>query len=313
MGGIGVVLNPNAAGNRGRGREVDRLGEIVAGSGEVAVTANLAELELTLRRFHQCGFDVIAVCGGDGSMCHTVSRVVQIWGEWRLPDFVALRGGTINNIARTIGGPARPDEMLEGIVAAYEAGRPLAGVERPLIRVNGSLYGNVVGAGLITGFLEHYYRARNPGPLAAVRLLARCGLSWLVGGKLIDAVVPRLAARAQCDGEVLPFEVFTLVLAGSVSHIGLGITPFYLSGRKKGYFHVMAGPATAGQLLGRVPRFRRGFPAGLDTLYDNMAQRFRVEFASPQSYTIDGELFGPVLVLELESGPTVRFLKGEAR
>ncbi len=312
MGGIGVVLNPNAAGNRGAGREVDRFREIVADNGEVVVTADLAELEVALRRFHDRGFDLVAVCGGDGSMCHAVSRVVQIWGEWRLPDFVALRGGTINNIARTVGGPARPDAMLQGIVAAYTGGRPFASVDRPLIRVNGSLYGNVVGAGLITGFLEHYYRGRNPGPVSAAGLLVRCGISWLAGGKLIDAVVPRLAARAQCDGEVLPFDAFTIVLASSVSHIGLGVTPFYLSGRKRGYFHVLAGPATPGQLLGRVPRFWRGFPATLDSLYDNMAQRFRVEFASPQSYTIDGELFDPVSVLELESGPTVRFLKGES-
>jgi len=313
MGGIGVVLNPNAAGSRGPGCEVERLTQLIGGSGEVAVTADLDELEAVLRRFHDNGFDIVAVCGGDGSMCHAVSRIVHIWGEWRLPDFVALRGGTINNIARTVGGPARPDEMMEGIVAACTAGRPLASVDRPLIRVNGSLYGNVVGAGLITGFLEHYYRARKPGPLSAAALLARCGLSWMVGGKLIGAVVPRISARAQCDGEVLPFDVFTIVLASSVSHIGLGITPFYLSGRKRGYFHVLAGPASTGQLLGRVPRFRRGFPAGLDSLYDNMAQRFRVEFTSPQSYTIDGELFGPVSVLELESGPTVRFLKGETR
>ncbi|MBI5506297.1 MAG: hypothetical protein HY899_15995 [Deltaproteobacteria bacterium] len=311
MGGIGVVLNPNAAASRGPGCDVARLAELVGGSGEVVVTGDLAELDVALRRFHERGYDIVAVCGGDGSMCHAVSRVVQIWGEWQLPDFVALRGGTINNIARTIGGPARPDAMMAGIVAAYTAGRALARVERPLIRVNGSLYGNVVGAGLITGFLEHYYRAANPGPLSAAGLLLRCGISWLVGGKLIDAVVPRLAARAQCDGEVLPFDAFTIVLASSVSHIGLGVTPFYLSGRKHGYFHVLAGPATPGQLLGRVPRFRRGFPAGLDTLYDNMAQRFRVEFASPQSYTIDGELFPPVPVLELESGPTVRFVKGE--
>lgn len=310
MAGIGVVVNPNAAGSHGPGRSVERLKEIVADFGDVAATADLAELDETLRGFHERGFDVIAVCGGDGSMCHAVSRVVQIWGEWQLPSFVALRGGTINNIARTIGGPARPDAMLQAIVAGYTNGSRMTAVERPLIRVNGSLYGNVVGAGLITGFLQQYYKGKNPGPFSAARLVGRCAMSWFVGGKLIQAVAPKLKARAQCDGEVLPFDAFTIILAASVSHIGLGVTPFYLSGRKRGYFHVLAGSASAGQLLSRVPRFRKGFPAGLDNLYDNMAQRFRVEFASPQSYTIDGELFGPVLVLELESGPTVRFLRG---
>jgi diacylglycerol kinase family enzyme len=135
-------------------------------------------------------------------------------------------------------------------------------------------------------------------------------MSWVAGGEFIRRIVPTLKGRAECDGAPLSFDEYTLVLASSVRHIGLGVQPFYLSGRKEGYFHVLAGPASPGQLLRRLPRFRRGFPAGLDTLYDNMARRFRIEFAEPQSFTVDGELFPNVRVLTIEAGPAVRFIRG---
>lgn len=310
MAGIGVVVNPRASGNRGRSGAAARLAAVVGADGEVVETENLEALEATLRRFHDRGFDVIAVSGGDGSLCHAISRAVPLWGEDGLPPFVALRGGTINNVSRTIGGPTRPEALLGKVMSGYRARRPFATMDRPLLRANGEIYGSIVGAGLITHFLEEYYEGRDPGPARAAGMLVRCGISWLGRGSYIRRIVPVLEGSAECDGEALPYTSFTLVLASSVGHIGLGVRPFYLSGRKRGYFHVLAGPATPGQLLSRLARFRRGFPADLDTLYDNMARRFRIEFAEPQSFTVDGELFPAVRTLVVEAGPAVRFVRG---
>ncbi len=310
MAGIGVVVNPRASGNRGRSGAAARLAAVVGADGEVVETENLDALDATLRRFHERGFDVLAVSGGDGSLCHAISRAVQLWGEDGLPPFVALRGGTINNVSRTIGGPSRPESLLGKVMSSYRSHRPFTTMDRPLLRANGEVYGTIVGAGLITHFLEEYYEGRDPGPAKAAGMLMRCGVSWLTGGAYIRRIVPVLEGSAECDGEALPYTRYTLVLASSVGHIGLGVRPFYLSGRKRGYFHVLAGPPTPGQLLTRLPRFRRGFPAGLDTLYDNMARRFRIEFAEPQSFTVDGELFPAVRDLVVEAGPAVRFVRG---
>ena len=310
MAGIGVIVNPLASGNRVRPGTAARLAAVVGADGEVVETENLAALDAALHHFRDRGFDVLAVSGGDGSLCRAISMAVGVWGEDNLPPFVALRGGTINNVSRTIGGSARPEAYLGKVMSSYRARRTFATMERPLLRVNGSIYGSIVGAGLITHFLEEYYEGGNPGVASAAGLLLRCGLSWLGRGEFIGRVVPTLKGRAECDDDVLPFEEFTLVLASSVRHIGLGVQPFYLSGRKRGFFHVLAGPPTPGQLLSRLPRFRRGFPAGLDTLYDNMARRFRIEFAEPQSFTVDGELFPSVRALTVEAGPAVRFVRG---
>ncbi|HYC57158.1 MAG TPA: diacylglycerol kinase family protein [Candidatus Binatia bacterium] len=310
MPGVGVIINPHASGNRRRPGTAQRLATIVGDDGDVLVTQDLNELDRGLRSFHDRDFGIVAVSGGDGSMCYVVSRAIEIWGADRLPMFVALRGGTINNIARSVGGAARPEVMMSRVMDEYRGGGRWQIVERPLLCVNGSVYGSIVGAGLITHFLDKYYAAERPSPATAAALLIRCGISWLARTDFINQVVPRIPGRARCDETPLPFGAFTLILASSATHIGLGVRPFYLSGRKHGYFHLLAGDPTPGQLLSRLGHFWRGFPAGLSTLYDSMARYVRVEFVEPQAYTVDGELLPPVAVLEIESGPTAQFIAG---
>jgi diacylglycerol kinase family enzyme len=311
MAGIGVILNPRASGNRRRPRRVERFRTIVGADGEVVATRDLTDLDETLARFHDRGFDIIAVCGGDGSFYHAVSRVVRIWGSDALPLLLPLRGGTINNLARTIRSRRRrPESMLAHVVKDFRHGRTHEVTQRDLISVNGTDYGYIIGAGLIVNFLRLYYSGKKPGPIRAFRLLAELGLSNIFGTSLIRGVVKPFEADIDCDGERVPFRAFTMMLASTVAHIGLGVKPFYLSARKRGYFHVLAGPASATQLLGRLARFFRGFPANLDQLHDTMAREVTIEFSEPTAYTINGELLDPVWVLKLATGPRVSFISG---
>jgi len=311
MAGIGVIVNPHARGNRHRLRRVGRFQSILGDDGEVVATANLDELEAALRGFRQREVEVVAVCGGDGSFYHALSRIIAIWGEDNLPLLLPLRGGTINNLARTIGSRRRrPESMLAHVVRDYRGGRTHEVTQRDLILVNGKDYGYIIGAGLITNFLRLYYSGRRPGPLRAFWLLFVLAVSYCFGTSLVTGVVKPFEADVLCDGERVPFRSFTMLLASTVAHIGLGVRPFYLSARKRGYYHVLAGPSTAGQLFTRLWRFFRGVPADLDSLYDNMARSLVIEFAEPQAFTINGDLCEAVSRLELEPGPRVSFISG---
>jgi diacylglycerol kinase family enzyme len=231
------------------------------------------------------------VCGGDGSFHHAVSRALAIWGEADMPLLLPLRGGTINNLSRTLGARRRrPESMLAHVVKDHRQGQTHEIKQRDLIRVNGEHFGYIVGAGLIVNFLlafSHVFRT-----------------------SLIKGVVKSFEADVVCDGERVPFRAFTLLLASTVAHIGLGVRPFYMSARKRGYYHLLGGPSTPGQLLSRLYRFFRGYPADLDTLYDNMARNVVVKFAEPQAFTINGDIYDPVGVLQLEPGPRVSFISG---
>ena len=110
MAGIGVVVNPYARGNKRKPNRAGRLQTLLGEDGLVVATRNFDELDATLRRFREIGIDILAVCGGDGSFYHVVTRALTIWGDDKLPLLLPLRGGTINNLARTIGSRRRRPE-----------------------------------------------------------------------------------------------------------------------------------------------------------------------------------------------------------
>ncbi|MFT4570531.1 MAG: diacylglycerol kinase (ATP) [Hyphomicrobiaceae bacterium] len=305
---VGVIVNPHASGNRRCPDRAEKLRGIVGSHGVVRETKDLSDLDGALEEFRDSEIEVLALCGGDGSISHGLSRALSIWGPQQLPRVVVLRAGTINNISRSVGGPVRAEKGLEAMLAGLAAGREPTICRRAMIQVNGERSGFIIGAGLITHFLELYYEGARPGPFRAAFLLVVLGCSYLIGGKRIHSVVPTVAGRVENDDQVLPQRGFTLILASTVESIGLGVRPFYLAGRKPGFFHVLAGDPTAGQLLLRLWHFWRGFPPRLDPLYDGPARRLKVSFETPQRYTIDGELFGPDDELVLETGPTIEFL-----
>ena len=158
----------------------------------------------------------------------------------------------MNNLARSLGKHRRsPEAVLAAVVEARKAGETLDTVELDLMRVNGREYGYTVGAGMIVRFLTLYYEARRPGPAVALWLLARLGLSYFLHTSMIARVAQPIAAEVMCDAEKLPFSAYTLLLASTIPHLGLGARPFYRAG-SAGRFHLLAGESDPGD--GEVAR-----------------------------------------------------------
>ena len=311
MAGIGVVINPHARGNRRKPRRRKLFEAIVGDVGTVVETGDLQELDAALAAFHAGNIEVLAVCGGDGSVFHLLSRAIDLWGEDALPPLLPLRGGTINNLSRSIGARIRrPEAMLAHVVEGLRGGRAPVLAHRDLIRVNRRDYGYVVGVGAVVRFLDLYYRARRPGPLSAFVLLVRLGLSWMFKTASIKEVMEPVEAEVCCDGSRLPFAGYSILIAASVAHLGLGVRPFYLSGTVPGRYHLLAGPSSAGRLLARLGHFALGLPARLDDLHDTAAGEVKAEFSRPQPITINGDILEPVTCLHLEAGPRVAFVSG---
>jgi diacylglycerol kinase family enzyme len=310
--GIGVIINPHARGNRRAPRRLARFRAIVGSDGEVVATESLAALDETLARFHDGGIDVLAVCGGDGSFHTVVSRALTVWDDGHFPLLLPLRGGTINNLSHSIGARRRRAErMLAHVVRDYRRGHTHDTAYGNLFIVNGRYYGYTVAVGMVVNFLRLYYAGKRPGPARAAWLLARLGVSYFLGTSLIKGVAKPIVADITCDGERLPFRQYTLLIASAVSHVGIGLKPFYLAGRKREGFHLLAGPSTPWELLTRLWRFYRGFPANLASLHDDLARSVRIELAEPQAFTINGDIFEePVSVLEIESGPRMKVIRG---
>jgi diacylglycerol kinase (ATP) len=308
--GIGVLVNPRAGGNRRAAARAERLGRVVGNAGWVRVTNNLDHLDEVAQECWRRNVDVVAVCGGDGTYCRTLSALVRAYRDRPLPRFLPLRAGTMNTVARAIGAPAwQPERMLAAVVAGYREGYPLALAEHPLLCVNGSTFGFMAGCGVVVGFLRAYYDAPQRGGLGAAAVLAHLIGSALVGGPLAREAFQWVEARVFCDGEPIGCKRFSVIYASTIEDIGLGFRPTYRARERPGHFQVFAGPIGARELVRRLVRIRRGLPTGSASIHDALVRRLEVDFHAPSSYMIDGEIMAPAAGLVVEPGPMLRIIR----
>jgi diacylglycerol kinase family enzyme len=309
MPGIGVVVNPQAGGNRGISDRALRLGHLVGPNGWVRETTTVDALPEVAVECRQTGVDVLAVCGGDGTFGQTLSALVRAYGGRPLPSFLPLRAGTMNTVARSIGCRAwQPERMLAEVVADYRSGRPLADFEHQLLSVNGESFGFMVGAGVVVGFLRAYYDNELRGPVGAAQVLGRLVVSALTGGDAARRAFEWVGARMERDGVRVPFERFSVVYVSSIEEIGLGFKPTYRARERRDRFHVFAGPIDAVELVRCLPRIRRGVATGSRQVYDATAGRLVVEFDSPSPYMMDGDIMPAAERLVIEPGPVLRVI-----
>jgi hypothetical protein len=305
--GFGVVVNPHAGGRRRGSRHTRRLVDIVGGDGWVYETATVAELDDVAREFHRRGIDVLAVCGGDGSFFPCLSACIRCYDAEPLPAFLPLRAGTVNTIARAIGGPkARPEAVLRRAVQRYRCGAAPSLRSWPLLCTNRTHHGFMTGAGTIVSFLEAYYQSPLPGTFAAARLMLRLVTSALNGGGFANQLFRWVDAGITCDGQAVPFAQFSAIYASTIKDIGLGFRPTYRGGEQLDTFHFLAGPLTVRETARCLPRIRRGVATDSPLLYDRLARKAVIEFRSPTPYMMDGDLLAPVSTLTIEAGAVLR-------
>ena len=241
----------------------------------------------------------------------TLSALRRYYPDGGLPLFLPLRAGTMNYVARSIGcmrgGPAH---VLAHVARDYRRGRTHDVVERHLLLVNDEHAGFVVGCGVVVNYLRLYYSAPRAGPLTASRLIVRLLGSALAGTSLVRGVFRRVEADIDCDDERVPFRTFTVILAGTVTHVALGFKPMYLAARKRNHFHLLAGPAGPLKLARKIVRFRRGFPLEEPELYDNLVRSATIRFAAPTWFMMDGDILDPVPILRLRTGPLLSMIRG---
>jgi diacylglycerol kinase family enzyme len=313
--GIGVIVNPHARHNRkGAGARERRLADILGSDGDVRVTPTLEHVTQVAREFAARDIDILAICGGDGSDHCTLTAFHRVYDGRPLPLLLPLRAGTINYIAdATAGRRGSPEQVLARVVRDYRHGHTHVTTERDVLRVTTgetAELGFLLSFGTAVNFLRAYYALDTQGPWAATKLLGRMMASAVFGTHISRAVFQAIEADIDCDGEPLPFRLYTFFFAATVDQIALGFKPTYLALRKRGFFHVIGGPIAARRLVRRAARIYRGFPTGEPELYDNVGQRLAIRFARPTHIMLDGDIVEPVEACEVDVPFRVTLVRG---
>jgi diacylglycerol kinase family enzyme len=309
VGGIGVITNPRSRKNRKNPRLVHQLAYVLGEQGHVAAPNDLDALEDVARYFKKREIEVLAINGGDGTAHVALTAFVKVYGDTPLPKIALLRGGTMNTVATGLGIRGRPDGLLGALVRRYHLGEPFAVVERNLLRV-GDHVGFLFGVGLATNFLEIYYKGQEPSPWKAFKLVMRCVFSAIIGGRFIKRITRPLEVCVEVNGKPWITQRFLALVAGTVTHVGLGLRPFLQVVRHPGQVQFMGFACTILRVAMLLPRARRGLPLEHPEVFTELGKRIVMTSEVPMAYTIDGDMYQGDKTLVMEVGPRVELIVG---
>lgn len=205
---LGLVVNPWAKGASDPQlparlqAQAERAGAVC----QVAVTQKPEDLPQAAAALSAFGMDVLAVCGGDGTLMTTLSAMTALEeaADAALPPLLLLPAGTMNTVAKNLGLPPRPEALLQAALTA--AARGLSAVphwpqDTLRVRTYGetphdpeSLQSNLDAArdsatGEAHGAAAAAHRVLDESEIAALPQRERCGFlfSGAMGARFLSA------------------------------------------------------------------------------------------------------------------------------
>lgn len=312
MPGIALLLNPRAKRHQRDPALATRLTRQLHDQGLVFRAKSLQELTQVAEELRRREVDVVAVAGGDGTNHLTISELVQVYGDARLPYFALLRGGTMNTTANSFGISRRkPETLLARYLSMYSRHgfEPMRFVESHVLQVHDRC-GFIFGTGAIHGFIAEYNRRPERSAAWAAKVLSTAIASAAVGGEVIQRVAARWCGHVSFeDGSAFPDRDYLTVGASTCGQIGLGFRPFYRSTELPGYLHFLGIHCSPSSFIQGLGKIRQGKALGGNRTYEKLAKEAHlIARDGVVRYTLDGDVYAHEGPLRVACGPRIRIL-----
>lgn len=302
MAGIGIILNPHSSSNRRNPERIRHLAFIVGDKGSCHATQDVLDVQQIAGEFKERCIDILGISGGDGTIHHTLSTFIEVYGAQPLPNIALLRGGTMNNVAFAVGVKGTPESILSNLIVKYHEGASFQSTEVHCLCINGK-YGFLFGNGMVSRFIEEYIRRGEGGAVKAGMLMAQGIVSCLINSGFMLEMARRFDAKVTVDGQVWPFKNYVVLDAGTIKPFGLGFKPFYRCREKPDHFHMIGFSMTPRKIIYGLLPVWLGRPTGSEHYLEAVAREVVIALAEPQIYMVDGEINGPTDRIVLTCGP----------
>jgi diacylglycerol kinase family enzyme len=324
---IVLVCNPRAG---GRWRELAGiLDSEEAKFARRIVTDSVEDIAMALSDLGREA-KLICVYGGDGTVQRVLDRLSPTRSE--TVNLALLGGGTMNVTPRWCGFGRNTARNFRYVVRAFRSGNLLLR-EVPVLDVTtgGEFHrGFTFGMGPIVRLLDAYERGRK-GKVAAVETAAKAiAAAWLRRPTDYERLLREMEAHVAIDGETLPYDRLSVLIANVTGQINPGVEPF-AGERTRESFYLAAYAVNAREMTLVLPMLMRGWlPLNLDlgswiqrteslpkittdSRYVNRtAAKLEVRSSEP-IYTLDGEIL-PVHggAISVSLGPLLKLAVGPA-
>ena len=318
MSKIGIISNPRSHRNH---RGLEEIRRMIASHGdlfhrEIDEMAGLPEI---LAEFASAEVGHIVVNGGDGTIQAVMTAALNSSAGGPPPTLAVLPSGRTNLIAHNIGIVGRPIDGLARLIARRGTGDPLPGITRPVLSLDlGG--GEPPVHGMFMGSAA-FYRGTMMGrtsfhPMGAVG-------PAVVGLSLVLVVMRALLGR---PGGILRGDAMTLtpdgdrgaarerdyflILATTLDHLILGLTPFWGDGDGALRLTTVAYPPT--RLARALLPLAWGRPRPWMTVNGYDSRRLEsVTLATACPIVFDGQTFtpDPAVAVTIGADHSLRFLQ----
>ncbi|TNE44844.1 MAG: hypothetical protein EP343_29775 [Deltaproteobacteria bacterium] len=300
---LGVIANPNARFVRSHPKIQEALAAL--GPRRVRLTQSIDELPQAIASLlHEEGVNVLGICGGDGTVHHTLNALVQVCAVssseskgLELPPVALLRGGTLNIVARALQVEGQTVRLLQRLERKFSKG-PIE--QLPIRQLNvlgvrdgaGSVrYGFIFGSEITALCLELYEKRFGAGYMGLARFLRAVLKAYLVKNALWRQFEPLLikpAGSLRLEDTIMEYQAVVASTVDIKLLAGL-ITGMEVELHQRGMLGVrLMLPQTPTQLVRNLPNLllgRDGFG-----LVDRPCIR-KLELLEPIAYSFDGEVF----------------------
>lgn len=253
-----LIVNERARGTIKRPHILRSVIEILSGC-KVFSTRSVEALSQVTGFCLEKDSKVVALYGGDGTLSCTLTRFTQAYqkAQRELPVFAPLLAGTMNTVVKELGLQGSVISLSKGLKRALESKVSFpTGSFEPLAleEVGGTLVrlGFLMGVGLPSSFLSHYYSLGAKGSLDGLRAALQLIGSILTRGQFAKNLLAPLPVQAIADQRRLDLGPISAALFGKIKSVGLKAKPLFFAPPPKGFLAYVATDRRPSELLAKL-------------------------------------------------------------
>jgi len=305
---IVTIVNPNAGRALKDPSLVSSLERILSPHGLFMVTRSLAEIPSAVENIARENPDILAICGGDGTLYHTLSPFFHLNGTQNLPLIAILKGGTTNTLLKSVGSKENPQYFARRMVDEIHGRRRFNFVEFDVMKINEG-YGFFAGIAMSAKLVVAYLKGGNASIPKAVSLILKSAGSALVGGPFARELSAPVSVEGSVDGVPFPLKSVTVLFVSTTSTIGFGLKPTARGHERPGYFQLVASSRHPSFLVWQfLSALIIGSPLRGKGHAQGLFKHLELTFSQPEYYMVDGELFSS-RTFNVEIGPRLKIIR----
>lgn len=301
---VGIIINANAKKNRRmKGNPAEIYAEIGGPYVDIRFTRSLDELESVIKEFKKLAVSYIGVAGGDGSLHHALTRSIKVYGEKKVPPIIILKGGTMDNVSRSIHLKGKGPAILKRLVDKIRHGEKIETERRGTMKIGDSCC-FIFGTGFVTNFLNEAYAGREKGNIRNIQVIGKA-IRQMTLEPETGSLFKGTPGCFSCDGKKLDLDCASAILAGTVEHVGMGFSPLYRALEKDKAFHAIVTGLGPAKFIRYILKLKKGARIDEPGHFDLVAKSLKIESPGTFEYTMDGDIYTAQNRLEVKSGPLI--------